>query len=86
MTEPSVSSVIDIVHKAAKPLYNLIKVTGPFLIAQSKTAVENYSDFKLNKARLEAISSLLKEEVKNISADRSMIRKKNNQFQRIRKN
>ncbi|MBZ6915572.1 hypothetical protein FMK13_24130, partial [Klebsiella pneumoniae] len=76
MTEPSVSSVIDIVHKAAKPLYNLIKVTGPFLIAQSKTAVENYSDFKLNKARLEAISSLLKEEVKNISADRSMIREK----------
>ena len=76
MTDSGISGALAIVQKAAKPLYNLVKVTGPFLIAQSKTAVENYSDFKLNKARLEAISALLQEEVKNISAERSTLRDK----------
>ncbi|MCB3676376.1 DUF2806 domain-containing protein [Klebsiella pneumoniae] len=76
MTDSGISGVLTIVQKAAKPFYNLVKITGPFLIAQSKTAVENYSDFKLNKARLEAISALLQEEVKNISAERATLRDK----------
>lgn len=87
MTDSGISGVLAIVQKTAKPLYNLVKVTGPFLIAQSKTAVENYSDFKLNKARLEAISLLLQEEVKNISADRAALRDKiinSNGIERVR--
>lgn len=63
-----------LVQKYAKPLYNILKITGPFLLSQSKTAVENYSDFKLNKARLEAISILLQEEAKKIVEDRSKLR------------
>ncbi|WP_177951867.1 DUF2806 domain-containing protein [Klebsiella grimontii] len=69
-------NILAVVQKAAKPLYNIVKVTGPFLLAQSKTAVENYSDFKLNKARLEAISTLLQEEARNISEDRAKLRDK----------
>ncbi|HBZ7767111.1 TPA: DUF2806 domain-containing protein [Klebsiella variicola subsp. variicola] len=69
-------SPLAIVQKMAKPLYSIIKVTGPFILSQSKTAVSNYSDFKLNKARLEAISILLQEEAKNISEDRAKLRNK----------
>ncbi|MBD7322451.1 DUF2806 domain-containing protein [Klebsiella pneumoniae] len=67
-------SVISMVQKFAKPLYSIVKLTGPFIISQSKTAVENYSNFKLDKARMEAISLLLQEEVKHISADRAKLR------------
>ncbi|WP_454877924.1 hypothetical protein [Serratia inhibens] len=69
-------SVVGIVQKTAKPLYNIVKSVGPFILSQSKTAVENYSNFKLNKARLDAISVLLQEEVKHISEDRAKIRDK----------
>lgn len=65
-----------VVQKLAKPLYNILKVTGPFLLAQSKSAVKNYSDFTLNKARLEAISILLQEEAKKIAEDRSKLRER----------
>lgn len=65
---------VSLVQKLAKPLYNILKVTGPFVLAQSKSAVENYSDYKLNKARLEAISILLHEEAKRIAEDRSKLR------------
>jgi hypothetical protein len=68
--------MLALVQKAAKPLFNIVKVTGPFVLAQSKTAVENYSDYKLNKARLDAISVLLQEEAKNISNDRAKLRDK----------
>ncbi|HBW8540551.1 TPA: DUF2806 domain-containing protein [Klebsiella pneumoniae] len=67
-------SVLSMVQKFAKPLYSIVKLTGPFIISQSKTAVENYSNFKLDKARMEAISLLLQEEVKNISAERAKLR------------
>ncbi|EKB82112.1 DUF2806 domain-containing protein [Klebsiella pneumoniae] len=76
MADSEISGVLAIVQKVAKPLYSIVKITGPFIMAQSKTAVENYSDFKLNKSRLEAISTLLQEEVKNISSDRAMLREK----------
>lgn len=68
--------VIAIVQRLAKPLFNIVKVTGPFLLSQSKSGVENYSNYQLNKARLEAISILLAEEAKNISADRVKLRDK----------
>jgi hypothetical protein len=48
--------VIAIVQKLAKPLFSIVKVTGPFLLSQSKAGVENYSNYQLNKSRLEAIS------------------------------
>lgn len=47
--------VIAIVQKLAKPLFSIVKVTGPFLLSQSKAGVENYSNYQLNKSRLEAI-------------------------------
>lgn len=72
----TIQGKLAVIQKVAKPLYNIVKVAGPFLLAQSKTAVENYSDFKLNKARLEAISTLLQEEAKNISEDRAKLRDK----------
>ncbi|MCD5719504.1 Protein of uncharacterised function (DUF2806) [Klebsiella pneumoniae] len=68
------SDVIAVVQKLAKPLYSMVRVAGPFLLSQSKTALENYSDYKLNKARLEALSILLQEEAKNISTDRAKLR------------
>lgn len=69
-------SPLAIIQKIAKPLYSIIKVTGPFVLSQSKTAMSNYSDYKLDKARLEAISTLLQEEAKNISEDRAKLRDK----------
>lgn len=70
------SSAMAVVKQLAKPLYNIAKVAGPFILSQSGKYVENYSNYKLNKARLEAISLLLIEEVKNISADRAKLRDK----------
>ncbi|HBY0434399.1 TPA: DUF2806 domain-containing protein [Klebsiella pneumoniae subsp. pneumoniae] len=79
--------VIAIVQKLAKPLFSIVKVTGPFLLSQSKAGVENYSNYQLNKSRLEAISLFLAEEAKNISADRAKLRDKiinSNGLERIR--
>lgn len=49
------SGTITIVQKAAKPLFSIVKAVGPFILSQSKTAVENYSDYKLNKARVNCV-------------------------------
>ncbi|WP_142722038.1 DUF2806 domain-containing protein [Klebsiella pneumoniae] len=68
------SGTIAAVHKAAKPLFSIVKAVGPFILSQSKTAVENYSDYKLNKARLEALSVALQEEAKHLSEDRAKLR------------
>ncbi|HFQ7673066.1 hypothetical protein LHK99_18795 [Klebsiella quasipneumoniae] len=68
------SGTITIVQKAAKPLFSIVKAVGPFILSQSKTAVENYSDYKLNKARLEALSVALQEEAKHLSEDRAKLR------------
>ncbi|HDS5450993.1 TPA: DUF2806 domain-containing protein [Klebsiella pneumoniae subsp. pneumoniae] len=68
------SGTIAAVQKVAKPLFSIVKAVGPFILSQSKTAVENYSDYKLNKARLEALSVALQEEAKHLSEDRAKLR------------
>lgn len=67
-------STIANIQKVAKPLYSLVKAVGPFILSQSTTAVEKYSGYKLNKARLEALTIALQEEAKNLSADRAKLR------------
>lgn len=68
--------VLAVVQKVVKPLYSIVKATGPFIIAQSKKTVENYSDFKLNKAHLEAYTALIQKEAENLSNDKSKVRER----------
>ncbi|QLX27407.1 DUF2806 domain-containing protein [Citrobacter freundii] len=67
--------IFDAVQKYAKPVLSLAKAIGPFILAQSKLASENYENFKLNKERLEALSVFLREESQRLAEERSQLRK-----------
>lgn len=67
--------MFEAVQKYAKPVLSLAKAVGPFILAQSKLANENYENFKLNKERLEALSVFLREESQRLAEERSQLRK-----------
>ncbi|HCT4277559.1 TPA: DUF2806 domain-containing protein [Citrobacter freundii] len=67
--------IFEAAQKYAKPVLSLVKAVGPFILAQSKLASENYENFKLNKERLEALSVFLREESQRLAEERSQIRK-----------
>lgn len=61
---------------ASKPINNLIKVCGPIILSKSDTFREQQEVYKLDKARLNALSSYLKSEAEGISRARDQIREK----------
>ncbi|WP_374041231.1 DUF2806 domain-containing protein [Klebsiella pneumoniae] len=63
--------LLGMVTKYSKPLVGIVKAVGPFILSQSKLASENYSNFKLDKERLEALSVFLKEEARLLAEERS---------------
>lgn len=67
--------ILETAQKYAKPVMSLVKAVGPFILAQSKLARDNYENFILNKERLEALSVFLREESQRIAEERSNLRK-----------
>ncbi|WP_213786794.1 DUF2806 domain-containing protein [Citrobacter portucalensis] len=67
--------IFEAAQKYAKPVLSIVKAVGPFILAQSKLANENYENFKLNKERLEALSVFLREESQRLAEERSQLRK-----------
>lgn len=68
------TDLMAIAAKCSKPIYNFVKVVGPFILSQSSRAVENFENFKLNKERLEALSIFIKAEAENLASERSKLR------------
>ncbi|MGY0264585.1 DUF2806 domain-containing protein [Citrobacter freundii] len=66
--------LLDLAQKYSQPVISLVKAVGPFILAQSKFASENYENFKLNKERLEALSVFLREESQRLAEERSKLR------------
>lgn len=68
------TDLMKLVSTYAKPLYNLAKVVGPFVLSQSSKAISNYESFRLNKERFEALSVFIRAEAENLAKERSLIR------------